>query len=374
MSEIKYNTKNLKILTDSGFRNFVGITKTHESIETIHFDFDDGSSIEVTPNHKFISEIDYRNDGESFAVDVHAQALDVGDKIATMDGHVTITNVEPGPIQSTFDIIEAGDNRFKTNSVISHNCEFLSSDPLLIDSMILGQMENRTELPMREDMGWKFWQDLQPQKTYLLGVDPATGTGADFTVMQVYDFQDMSVVAEFRSNTMSSPSIYASLKLMLNKIEGLGSTTYFSVENNGVGEGVIALYENDETLPQNAEFVSEEGANRLGMRTESRAKMRACLTLKRMVESGKLAVKSEELLKEMKSFVAHKGAYAAQTGATDDIICSLLVVIRILGEMVTYEQRAFDLVHDYDEVGSFEETGGGGDDYDDDFEPDGMII
>lgn len=376
MDRFKYNLKNLKILTDSGFRTFVGIALTNENVDTLRFDFDDGSHIEVTPNHKFIVDIIDLHDGTTNAIDVHAQTLSVGDQVSGMMGqHLTITNISPGNKQPTFDVIEAGDNRYKTNNVLSHNCEFLSSDPLLIDSMVLGQMESRTCPPIRQDMGWKFWQELYSGKTYLLGVDPSTGSGADFTSMQVYDFQDLSIVAEFRSNTMSSPSIYASLKLMLNKIESVGSTTYFSVENNGVGEGVIALYENDETIPSRAEFISEEGSNRLGMRTESRVKLRTCLTLKRMIESGKLEIKSETLLKELKSFIAHKGSYSAQTGATDDVICSLLIVVRILSEMTAYEQRAFDLVHDYDEVGSFaSEKSDDGDDYDDDYVPDGVII
>lgn len=376
MDRFRYNLKNLKILTDSGFRTFVGIALTNENADTLRFDFDDGSHIEVTPNHKFIVDIIDLHDGTTNAIDVHAQTLSVGDQVLGMMGqHLTITNISPGNRQPTFDIIEAGDNRYKTNNVLSHNCEFLSSDPLLIDSLVLGQMESRICPPIRQDMGWKFWQELYPGKTYLLGVDPSTGSGADFTSMQVYDFQDLSIVAEFRSNTMSSPSIYASLKLMLNKIESVGSTTYFSVENNGVGEGVIALYENDETVPLRAEFISEEGSNRLGMRTESRVKLRTCLTLKRMIESGKLEVKSETLLRELKSFVAHKGSYSAQAGATDDVICSLLIVVRILSEMTTYEQRAFDLVHDYDEVGSFtSEKSDDEDDYDDDYIPDGVII
>jgi hypothetical protein len=286
------------------------------------------------------------------------------------------------PIEVKWDEPPGRDAQFKQDHIAmlgelkwkqEYECEFLSSDPLLIDSMVIQQLELQTSQPIREDMGFKFWQDIKPNKTYIVGVDPATGSSEDFSTILVYDFQDLSVVAEFRSNTMSSPQLYASLKMMLNKIESHNSMAYFSVENNGVGEGVIALYENDAKVPEKCEFVSEEGANRLGMRTESRVKLRTCLSLKRMVEAGIIEVKSETMLKEFKSFVSTKGSYAAQTGATDDLVCALLIVLRLLSEMATYEQRAFDLVNDYQAIGSFtnEEKE---EQYDEDYVPDSFIF
>ncbi len=267
-------------------------------------------------------------------------------------------------------IIMLGDLKWKQE----YECEFLSSDPLLIDSMVIGQLEQLICQPIREDMGFKFWKPLQPNKTYLVGVDPATGSNNDFSTILVYDFQDLSMVAEWRSNTMSSPKLYAALKLILKQIESHKSMAYFSVENNGVGEGVIALYENDEKLPEQCEFVSEEGGNRLGMRTETRVKLRTCMVMKQMVESGKIEIKSEMLLKEIKSYVSTRGSYAAQLGATDDLISALLIVLRLLAEMATYEQRAHELMNQYDDIGSFssEDTEGVYDD--DNFVPDGFVF
>ncbi len=374
--KLRLNMKGYQVLTDSGFRPFVGIAEMGQNQPTLKFTFDDGSTIEVTPGHRFIYNIKVV-DGEMVGVPVHAEALGVGDTVSAMDGELSITVIEEGETQTTYDLIEVGDHKYKTNSVISHNCEFLSSDPLLIDSMILNQLEDQLNQPIREDMGFKFYQQLQPNKTYLLGVDPATGSGADFSTMLVYDFQDLSLVAQYRSNTVSSPHLYAHLKLMLNKISAIGSTTYFSIENNGVGEGMVALYENDEKIPDNAEFVSEDGKERLGMRTENRVKLRTCLTAKQMIESGTIDVKSELLHKEFKSFIVTRGNYAAQSGATDDLISALLIVIRLLDELATYEQRAFDLMNSYEKVGSFNKETAASEsynDYDDDYIPDGFLI
>lgn len=358
---------------------FVGVrcTNQHET-RIINFTFNDGSTIQVTPFHRFVTQIQPLHKYQlSKGVEIHACLLQVGDVVEGMMGNcLTIEKIEAGQPQPTFDLVEVLDNKYKTNNVISHNCEFLSSDPLLIDSMVLANLEKSIKQPLYEDLGYKFWQKLTSRKTYLIGVDPATGTNQDFTTIQCRDYQDMSLVCEFRSNTLSSPNAYATLKMLLKKINDIGSTCYFSVENNGVGEGIIALYESDETIPESAEFISEEGANRLGMRTENKVKLRTCLVLKQMIENGTFPIVSETMLKELRSFIAQKGNYSAQTGATDDLITGSLVIIRLLGEMATYDQKAFDMVNNYETVHEFtvNPTVEQEPEYDDNYEPDGFII
>ena len=86
--------------------------------------------------------------------------------------------------------------------------------------------------------------------TYLVGVDPATGSGEDFSVITIFEFPSMIQVAEYRSNTMSTNDLYGVLKNLLVYLESMETMVYFSVENNGVGEGIISLYEADEEPPE----------------------------------------------------------------------------------------------------------------------------
>jgi len=69
------------------------------------------------------------------------------------------------------------------------------------------------------------------------------------------------------------------------------------------------------------------------------------VTFKELVEKGHMTINSLHTLFEMKSYVRSKGAYAAQKGATDDSISSILVVIRIMQEIATYEQSAYDKLY-----------------------------
>jgi hypothetical protein len=228
-----------------------------------------------------------------------------------------------------------------------YECEFLSCDALLINSLFLSNETKRVESlsPVANVHGVMFWHDIREGATYLVGTDPSTGSGEDFSVISIFLFPELIQVAEYRTNTMSTNQLYNTLKNILLMLESKNATIYFSVENNGVGEGVIALYESDETPPENAEFVSEEGAKRRGMTTTSRSKMRACVNLKEMMEKGSLTISSRILLSELKAYVRTRGSYAAQTGSTDDCVAALLIIIRLIEEISTFEQAAYDRLY-----------------------------
>lgn len=251
-------------------------------------------------------------------------------------------------------------------------CEFLSSDSLLIDSVFLLDLTEKLKLLKPESINKNnvlFWEQIEKNKNYIIGIDPATGSGKDYSVISGFRFPEMVQVFEWRSNTMATPLLYTILKNLLLYMEKLSTNVYFSVENNGVGEGIIALYEADETPPEMAEFVSESGKNRVGFVTTAKSKMKACVTLKNMLERGKLTIKSKRLLAELKSYVRTGAAYAAQLGETDDTISAVLIVIRILEEISSYEQDAFDKL--YSQEDEVEDYGNilAGDDYDPDDEP-----
>lgn len=247
-----------------------------------------------------------------------------------------------------------------------YECEFLSSDALLINSLWLANETPRVN-KIRPKMVIKdvvFWEDVVPGATYLVGVDPATGSGEDFSVITIYSFPTLVQVAEYRSNTMSTNDLYGILKNVLNYLDSKDATVYFSIENNGVGEGVISLFEADDD-PPNAEFVSEEGKGKRGMTTTSRTKMRACVNFKELIEKGHIRIQSHILLAELKAFIRRRGSYAAQIGSTDDAISATLIAVRLLEEIASYDQDAFNKLYttDYEQWSASDYDGY--DDYDD---------
>lgn len=273
--------------------------------------------------------------------------------------HPTLPNVGINgfiAIEVAWDLPPGRDEKFKQVEIAKigelrwqqeYECKFLSSDPLLIDTVVLANLTETVNKikPFGTNGEFVFYQAPVANSTYLVGMDCATGSGNDYTTLVAYEFPSMEQVVEWRSNTTSSVLAYHMLKRLLRIFENAESNVYFSVENNGVGEAIIALYEADEHPPEDAEFISEAGQKRKGMTTTGKSKMKACLLFKEMVERNNIHIKSKALVAEAKSFVRKAGAYAAKTGSTDDLIMGSVIAIRMLEEISTYDQDAYDKLY-----------------------------
>lgn len=227
-------------------------------------------------------------------------------------------------------------------------CEFLSSDALLINSLKL--INIKPSEPVFENMGFKFWKSEEElggqDKTYLVSLDPATGDGNDFSTIEVFEFPSLFQVAEFRTNDINIPLIYAKLKWILKYLPALThkgrAEVLWTFERNGVGEAIAALYHTDETPPEHAELYSDSDT-KLGVMTTGRNKIVSCLMLKTLVEKAQngFQLNSSTLIHELKNFVAKGGSYSAKSGATDDAVMATVGIIRLLKRLADYNEEAF---------------------------------
>lgn len=248
-----------------------------------------------------------------------------------------------------------------------YECQFLSSDPLLINTLVLSMLKSTA--PLYSDKGFFFWKEPDPNKTYIVGVDVAEGMEQDFSTIQVIELETLEQIAEYRNNQVKENQLYDAIKYVLEKIlgyvdsrSGKRPTVYWSFENNSAGAALGALYYNDEKFPEAAELVNGS-ESRLGMRTVNRPKVEACRGMKKLIEQtkGGLTLNSKMLIFELKNFIATGAGYKAKVGATDDLVCAFLIVIRVMKHLSEYEPEVFDKL--YKSEGEFysEETN----DYDD---------
>lgn len=339
-----------EVLTENGFKDFLTVSKkTVDVYATVHLS--NGETVKCTVDHEFKTQDGFKT----------VQQLKQTDKIAPEYVEILYVDIINEPLE-VYDLVNVSDgNHYITNGVTSHNCQFLSSDLTLFDSYHVSQaeleakrfLEDMTRLDEGKDTpgyiasfpyriaGHKFWKKIDRNKTYIVGVDPATGSGEDFTVFQVFEFPSLIQVLEYRTNTMSSPVAYTQLKNLLKFLESYTKEVYFSIENNGVGNGMISLYEADEDAPKFAHFVSEPGANKLGMFTTAQSKIRSALKFKELFERGQMTLHSTTLFHEMKNYVRKDGSYGANVGTHDDCISACLIIFRILQEMSTYDDKAY---------------------------------
>jgi hypothetical protein len=158
------------------------------------------------------------------------------------------------------------------------------------------------------------------------------------------------------------------LKKVLNIFGRANATVYYSVEANGVGEGILSLIEADEYPSESGELVSEPGAKRRGMTTTGKSKMKACITIKDMIERRTMSVRSKVLVEEMKQYIRRASSYSAKIGGTDDLISSCLIVVRLLEEIASFDQHAHDALYAHAYAGN------NNTEWDDTETPDGFIF
>jgi hypothetical protein len=234
------------------------------------------------------------------------------------------------------------------------DCEFLSSDALLINSIRLNQL--RWTAPLWESLGFKFWVPEEElggrNKIYMVSMDPATGAGADYSAIQVFDFPGLNQIAEYRTNDVNIPVLYSKLRWLLKRltqIQGNGrAEVLWTFERNGIGEAMAALYYNDENQIEEAELVSDN-PTKYGVFTTGRQKVLAALQLKTLVEkiANGINIHSKDLIYELKHFVSKGGSYAAKAGATDDCVMATLGIMRLLKRLSEYNEEAFNQVNEY---------------------------
>jgi hypothetical protein len=238
-----------------------------------------------------------------------------------------------------------------------YECLFLSSDPLLINTMILQNLKGKN--PLYTDKGFIFWKEPDPHKRYVIGVDVAEGMKKDFSVIQVIEVDTLEQVAEYRNNTIKENQLFEAIKYVINKIHsyvdkntGKRPEIFWSFENNSAGAAIGALYYNDEKFPEYGILINEKGS-KLGFRTANKTKLDACRNLKNLVEKQKngLTINSSMLIFELKNYVATGASYEAKSGSTDDLVAAMLIVLRVLKYLSAYETDVFDKLYRSD--GSF---------------------
>jgi hypothetical protein len=231
-----------------------------------------------------------------------------------------------------------------------YECEFLGGEGTLLDNRIVIEREKEILDAGTSNVLFKlheipFFTQIKAGGTYLMGVDPSTGTGKDFTTIEIVEFPSLEQVMEFRSNNTSSPEIYTLMKKIIQFFITNDCEILFSVENNGVGEGIISLYSVDEEFPERAEMIHEEGKTRFGFTTTDTVKLKYANKLKMLIEAKQLKIHSMTLLKELKNFARSGKTYNAKSGSTDDCISAYLIILRVLDDLAEYDEQAYEKLY-----------------------------
>jgi hypothetical protein len=345
----KENKKNLKVLTPDGYQSFKGVAfMGNRPIYRIEFDND--IFIECTDNHGIFNE-----DGNK----VFADTLQVGDKVAALGEPLKIVKAfYTGRIEPVYDLIGVdGGNRFYGNDILVSNCEFIAFDETLINALHLAEMDTGME-PLRRSGQVRWFDKISDGDTFLVGLDPSLGTGGDPSAIEIFAIPGMRQIGEWQHNKTTIQNQIKIMRAILEEIEDQApnSEIYYSVENNSIGEAALVSINEmgEENIP--GTFISEPKRRgnvrryRKGFNTTNSTKLSACAKLKRWVEDDMIKIRSKNLVRELKTFVAVGNTYKAKEGDTDDLVMATLLVGRMAMQISRYDEEAFlDLKDSFDD-------------------------
>jgi hypothetical protein len=247
-----------------------------------------------------------------------------------------------------------GEEKFRRE----YGCEFLIYDETLIDSIKLSELLGRDPLLKMGQVRW--YKELSDQNLYAVCLDPAMGTGGDFAAIQIFELPGFTQVGEWQNNITKIQEQVKLLREILRYIQDkVGernvNNIFWSVENNTVGEAaLVAISENgEETFP--GLFVSEPIRKghvrkfRKGFNTTHGAKIAACARLKYLIETDRMKINSKPTITQLKTFIAHNITFKAKEGQHDDLISSILLVIRVAEILSDWDIRVADSMTSRDE-------------------------
>jgi len=337
VADLLENNLGLQVLTDTGWSEFEGLlNKGTQPIALLQLT---NTSIKATLDHKI-----YTNKFDMIPV----SQLRVGTQIYTSTGLQKVVSVTLDTVDTVYDLLNVKNNRrFYANDILVSNCEFIINDETLIAPTKLIDLEGIE--PSKKTGQVRWYRPIDPEKMYIVALDPSLGTGGDPAAIQVFEADTTEQIAEWRHNRTDIPTqvrILADIIKELNFVVKDEKRVYYSIENNTIGEAAlisIAEY-GEENIP--GYFLSDNsvsGTNgrrfRKGFNTTNKAKITACNKLKILIESGRMKIHSKPLISELKTFVAHGTSYAAKPGETDDLVMASLLATRMLILLQSYHSE-----------------------------------
>lgn len=213
-------------------------------------------------------------------------------------------------------------------------CRWLGSSLTLIPGDILSKLSPSIIEYARE--GLDVYEKPQPDRNYVLTVDPAKGVGGDNSIVQVIDISEVPYkqVAKYKDNTISPllfPNIIykiardynnAHVLLEINISEQVAHILHHELEY----ENMIIINKKPKGLDKGQSAGGGFGGRPfLGVNTDKKTKRIGCANLKSLLVEHKLLINDMDTISELSTFIEVKDSYEADDGYNDDLVMGLVM-------------------------------------------------
>lgn len=229
-------------------------------------------------------------------------------------------------------------------------CHWISTKKSLINGSYIETIDTIDPVEKIGDLHLFVKREELAGRKLAMACDVSEGIGGDYHAFQIFDIERMEQVGEFQNNVLTQ-SMY--VKQILNAIklmhESGAEEIYYTYENNAIGAGVARLLETSESpWLDHAMLISDINGKKLGMNTNRSSKDKGCTQLKDLIEMGKMKIRSKRLKTELQFFVKKGASFAAEDGATDDLVMATVILCNMLEILSNYEDSVYDTMNEID--------------------------
>lgn len=211
-----------------------------------------------------------------------------------------------------------------------YECRFLgiSNSPFPTSMFTKIEQDVCDPIMVLEDGCLEIWKKPENNRVYSIGVDISEGIGLDASVIQVFDFTDLSNIEQVAryTNRFISPTDFTTVIYNTAKMYGF---PVLAIERNNMGlevcERIFFQHNYNNFVNYGTTTVGARGRIRPGILSTSSTKYSAILTWK-FYAASKLAVKINDkaTLDELRHFIRYKNEkFAAASGYHDDLVMAM---------------------------------------------------
>lgn len=306
---IEKNNSGIEIMNSDGkFEPFWGLIK--KKSHGYKFKLKDGRELSYSDNHRFM-------DGN---YEVYVESVKVGDKIAGSQV-VAIEDVEDtfyGPYSVRGHIYSTVDEDGKAVQ-LHHNCEFMGSSTTLIDLDKLARLFPTEPIEYKYGYMVSIWEEPVKGALYVMGVDTATGSGLDFSAVQVLKLTSRNKfeqVCTFHDDKIT----YTRFCQIVKDLSEWYNNAQIIIENNGPG-GKLA---EELWYTLDCQNIINTDPHGIGTCANKSNKLEACLLLQKLINTDVLVLHDSATLKELSSFTeVSPNVFKASSNSHDDLVSAL---------------------------------------------------
>ena len=211
-------------------------------------------------------------------------------------------------------------------------CDFAASGETFLSADHIERIRTQVRNPM-EKWGPKndvwVWKYPLTDHKYIISADVARGDAGDYSAFHVIDTTESEIVAEYKGKI--PPDQFA---MLLNEAGMRYGSALLCPENNTYGYAVIMklmelkypnLYYKKEKDKYAAMYSGDNAIHKAGFTTSGQSRAQILTKLEEVLRNSHIAIYSDRMYNELKTFIWKGSKAQAQKGQNDDLVMALAI-------------------------------------------------